>query len=66
MSRQELSKSRDAAWDIAIVVSTVAALALNGIGLLMGITVVLPHLLYIPVVIGSYRHPRLGTFLPSG
>ncbi len=66
MSRQELSKSRDAAWDIAIVVSTVAALALNGIGLLMGITVVLPHLLYIPVVIGSYRHPRLGTFFALG
>jgi len=66
MYRQKLSKGRDAAWDIAIVVSTVAALALNGIGLLMGITVVLPHLLYIPVVIGSYRHPRLGPFFALG
>lgn len=57
---------RDGAWNIALVISTVAALVLNGIGILMGITGVLPHLLYVPVVIGSYRYPRPGPFLALG
>lgn len=66
MHLKELFKGRDGAWNIALVTTTVATFVLNGIGILMGITVVLPHLLYVPVVIGSYRYPRTGPFLAFG
>jgi len=66
MHLKNMFLGRDGAWNSALVVSTAAVLVFNGIGLLMGITVVLPHLLYIPVVIGSYRYPRFGPFLALG
>jgi PAS domain S-box-containing protein len=66
MHVKKIFTGRQGAWNIALVISTVALLVLNGIGLLLGITVVLPHLLYIPVVIGSYRYPRPGPFLALG
>ena len=44
-----LSK-RDLFWDALIGVSAFIAVTINLVGLLMGITVVIPHLLYIPVV----------------
>lgn len=66
MHLHELFTGRDGAWNISLVISTVVILVLNGIGLLLGITVVLPHLLYIPVVIGSYRYPRPGPFFALG
>ncbi|MDD1717057.1 MAG: ATP-binding protein [Methanoregulaceae archaeon] len=53
-------KSRDLLWDVIILVTAAATLLLNVVGLLYGITVVLPHLLYIPVVIAAYRYPRWG------
>lgn len=45
-----------------LVTSIVTALALllNILGLLYGITVVLPHLLYIPVLLAGYWFPRRG------
>ena len=46
-------KERDVFWDAAILVTAAAALLLNLTGLLYGISVVIPHLLYIPVVIAS-------------
>ena len=45
-----LSK-RDLIWDALIGVSAFIVVAINLVGLLMGITVVIPHFLYIPVVI---------------
>jgi len=57
-----LSKS-DLIWDTLIVASAFMALILNLIGLLNGITVVIPHLLYIPVVIAAYRYPKWGLLL---
>ena len=53
-------RERDVLWDAAIIGATAAALVLNVIGLLNGITVAIPHLLYIPVVMASYRYPRRG------
>jgi PAS domain-containing protein len=56
-------KERDVFLDAAILVTSAAALLLNLIGLLYGITVVIPHLLYIPVVIAAYRYPRWGVII---
>ncbi|MDD1700364.1 MAG: ATP-binding protein [Methanoregula sp.] len=57
-----LSK-RDLIWHALIFVSAFTALVANLIGLLNGISVVIPHLLYIPVVIAAYRYPKRGLFL---
>ncbi|WP_440949791.1 GNAT family N-acetyltransferase [Methanosphaerula subterraneus] len=51
----------DGFLDAALLVTTMGVLLVNGLGLTAGITAVLPHLLYIPVVIGAYRFPRWGT-----
>ncbi len=40
--------------------ATVLAFVLNIIGLLYGITVVLPNLLYLPVILAGYWYPRRG------
>ncbi|WP_321507395.1 PAS domain S-box protein [uncultured Methanoregula sp.] len=40
--------------------SGVVTLALNGYGLVLGITNVLPHLLYIPIILAAYYYPRRG------
>jgi PAS domain S-box-containing protein len=37
---------------------TVVILIINGIGLMYGITSVVPHLLYIPIVLVAYYYPR--------
>ena len=58
-----ISKDRDVFWDIAILGTAAAALLLNLVGLLYGITIVIPHLLYIPVVIAAYRYPRWGVII---
>jgi PAS domain-containing protein/predicted GNAT family N-acyltransferase len=57
-----LSKS-DLIWDVLIGVSAFIAVLANLIGLFNGITVVIPHLLYIPVVIAAYRYPKWGLFI---
>jgi PAS domain S-box-containing protein len=51
---------RDALWNVSIIAATVCALVVNLAGLLVGVTIVLPHLLYIPVVIAAYRYPKQG------
>ncbi len=43
-----------------ITVTTVASLLLNWYGLTVGITYVLPHLFYIPIILVSYYYPRRG------
>jgi signal transduction histidine kinase/predicted GNAT family acetyltransferase len=57
-----LSK-RDLIWDALIGVSACIAVIINLVGLLMGITVVVPHLLNIPVVIAAYHYPKYGLFI---
>ncbi|OPX65322.1 MULTISPECIES: GNAT family N-acetyltransferase [unclassified Methanoregula] len=58
--RLEAIANRPRFWETLIGVSAAAALLLNLAGLLAGITVAIPHLLYIPVVITAYRFPRRG------
>ena len=43
-----------------IVVSTIVTLLINIYGLLIGITIVLSHLFYIPIILTSYYYPRRG------
>jgi PAS domain S-box-containing protein len=43
-----------------ITVTTIASLLLNWYGLTLGITYVLPHLFYIPIILVSYFYPRRG------
>ncbi len=54
---------RELIWDALIGASAFTALSLNLIGLLNGITVALPHLLYIPVVLAAYRYPKWGLYI---
>ena len=60
MILSKILSSRDLTWDSLIGVSAVLAVLINIVGLRMGISVVVPHLLYIPVVIASYRYPKWG------
>jgi PAS domain S-box-containing protein len=62
MKRPDFLVGRNAVWNITIFIATVCALSLNFIGLIMGISIVIPHLLYIPVVIAAYRYPKQGLF----
>jgi signal transduction histidine kinase len=57
-----LSK-RDLSWDALIIASAFIAVLINFVGLSIGISVVIPHLLYIPVVIAAYRYPKWGLTL---
>jgi signal transduction histidine kinase/GNAT superfamily N-acetyltransferase len=53
----------DLIWDSVIILSAFTAVLANLIGLLNGISVAIPHLLYIPVVLASYRHPKWGLLI---
>ncbi len=59
----DILSKRDLIWDALIGASAFMALFLNLMGLLNGITVALPHLLYIPVVLAAYRYPKWGLFI---
>ncbi|MCX6688420.1 MAG: sensor histidine kinase [Methanoregula sp.] len=63
MNRPAVLQRRDLLWDAAICATAAATLLLNLVGLLFGISVVVPHLLYIPVVIAAYRYPRWGVII---
>lgn len=49
-----------------ILASTGGALLLNWYGLTLGITYVLPHILYIPIIITAYYYPRRGVVFTTG
>jgi signal transduction histidine kinase len=65
MNLHATTERRDLFWNAAILVTAAATLLLNLAGLLSGITVVIPHLLYIPVVLAAYRYPRWGVILAA-
>jgi len=46
--------------------TAVLALLINMAGLLSGITVALPHLLYVPIVLSGYWYPRRGPLIAAG
>lgn len=58
--RSRIVLGRERLRDALFLVVTIAVLLLNGAGLIAGVTIVIPHLLYIPVVINAYRSPRWG------
>ena len=47
-------------FTVLIGTSAVVTLLLNIYGLVLGITNVLPHLLYIPIILAAYYYPRWG------
>nr|WP_320160279.1 PAS domain S-box protein [uncultured Methanoregula sp.] len=51
---------RPLAIPLIIAISATATLAVNGYGLTHGITNVLPHLFYIPIILAAYYYPRRG------
>ncbi|HOT02924.1 MAG TPA: ATP-binding protein [Methanolinea sp.] len=66
MKALHIFDGQDGAWNAALIATTAGALLLNLVGLFVGITIVVPHLLYIPVVIGAYRFPRQGVAISAG
>lgn len=63
MNLPQILSKRDLVWDTLIGASAFTTLVVNLIGLLNGISVAIPHLLYIPVVIAAYRYPKWGLFI---
>jgi PAS domain S-box-containing protein len=51
---------------LIIAISAAATLAINGYGLIHGITNVFPHLFYIPIILAAYYYPRRGIFFSLG
>jgi PAS domain S-box-containing protein len=55
-----VSRDKWSIWIWIIAATTVFAFIMIFTGLLYGITLAIPHLLYIPVVIAAYMYPRRG------
>lgn len=55
---------RAAAWErrrlFLLTASVIVVFAANVVGLFSGISTVLPHLFYLPIVLGAYWYPRRG------
>jgi len=51
---------------LLLAVSVIVVFAVNVAGLLSGIFTVLPHLFYLPIVLGAYWYPRRGVPLSFG
>ena len=49
-----------------IIISSVAFLFLNVFGLTLGISYVLPHLFYLPIILAAYYYPRRGVLVACG
>jgi len=49
-----------------IIASTGGALFLNWYGLTLGITNVLPHILYLPIILTAYYYPQRGVVFTAG
>jgi PAS domain S-box-containing protein len=65
MNSKKFWQGSDGVWNSAIIISLAAVLYINLAGLMVGLRAVLPHLLYIPVVIAAYRYPRRGLLFAS-
>jgi PAS domain S-box-containing protein len=62
MYRSVISRLQERPGLLAFLIAAIAAivLVLNGYGLALGITNVLPHLFYIPIILVAYFYPRRG------
>jgi PAS domain S-box-containing protein len=49
-----------------IVLTSVIAVAINYYGLVEGISIVIPHIFYIPIILASYFYPRRGVLFAIG
>jgi PAS domain S-box-containing protein len=49
-----------------IVLTTVIAVAINYYGLVEGISIVIPHIFYIPIILAAYFYPRRGVLFAIG
>ncbi len=47
-------------WLLLILITSAGTLSANFFGILFGVTIVLPHLLYVPIILASYRFPKKG------
>ncbi len=45
---------------LLVLGTAIGALAANLYGLIIGVTIVIPHLLYIPIILASFYYPRRG------
>ncbi len=63
--RLNLVFRNDRAWLLLLALATAAGLTCNLIGLLCRVTIVIPNLLYFPIIIASYRFPRKGVVFAS-
>jgi len=50
---------------VIIGISGTITLILNGLGLIYGITIVLPHLFYIPIILAAYYYPHKGVLFSA-
>ena len=48
------------------MLTTVIAVAINYYGLVEGISIVIPHIFYIPIILASYFYPRRGVLFAIG
>jgi PAS domain S-box-containing protein len=49
-----------------IVLTSVIAVAINYYGLVEGISIVIPHIFYIPIILAAYFYPRRGVLFAIG
>ena len=49
-----------------IAITTVIAVAINYYGLVEGISIVIPHIFYIPIILAAYFYPRRGVLFAIG
>jgi two-component system sensor histidine kinase KdpD len=63
---QRQGRKSDFAWVAGILFSALITLSLSAFGLSLGISIVVPHLFYLPIVLTAYRYPRHGTIFAAG
>ena len=59
--RSERRSAGGDARSLLVAASVIVAFAANAAGLFLGITSILPHLFYLPIVLAAYWFPRRGT-----
>ena len=61
-----LKRERSILIPTAIVFTTILAFILNLSGWILGITIVFPHVFYIPIILTAYYYPRTGVLYAIG
>ena len=61
-----LKRERSILIPAAIIFTTILAFILNLSGWFLGITIVFPHIFYIPIILAAYYYPRTGVLYAIG